>query len=150
MPASSKPQYKKYADYAVWNQPYSFLPMLYINESGIPFTPVFPYRNTDPLEAFAIWWRVITFYLNEDNWRYVFDNKLFISFEKSIFEILLKFAGNDAIIAEYCEAFNHVVSQYNTLREEQMIEEQRLRKYELHVELCVRHFQRTNGSLATA
>lgn len=134
------PAFSKYATYgvAVCVSRYGDLPMLYnaIDENGFPFSPVCPYPHTNPVETFAIWWRTITFYISEGNWRYVFDNKLFNPFEKSLGEIQLMFSSNHAMIAEYREAFNDVVSQYNILREEQM-----RHKTMLHAEIRAHHIQ---------
>jgi hypothetical protein len=109
--------FSKYDTYAVavCVSRYGDLPMLYnaIDENGFPFSPVCPYPHTDPVEAFAIWWRVITFYLSEGNWRYLFDNNLLNPFEKSLGELGRSYTH------EYRTAFDSVVSFYNRVRETQ-------------------------------
>ena len=86
-----------------------------IHEDGtstpVPLT-VLP--NDCPKRVFAIYWRIISYHLDQGDWRFVHEKGLYGPFESSLGK--LKPETHSDEVATYREFFNAVVSRYNDIK----------------------------------
>jgi hypothetical protein len=105
-------------------QSYSTLPVdgtriigcvAYHDDGSSTPVPIFVVSNDCPKRVFAIYWRIISYHLDQGDWRFVHEKGLFGPFESSLGK--LKPETHSDEVATYREFFNAVVSRYNNIKD---------------------------------
>ena len=83
------------------------------DETSTP-VPLTILPNDCPKRVFAIYWRIISYHLDQGDWWFVYENGLCGPFESSLGKVQLITNGEE--VATYREFFNAVVSRYNNIK----------------------------------